>query len=123
MYEATSDYCGDSTTNAAAHGVADHDPDDMAGSDERATSFNDFVPMLLGAAAGAMVIAAVVTVVVMMRKKNAANEMGIEMKAVHVPDDSVATKTNTEMEEEKETEAEMEVVTGPEPDVGAVVVE
>jgi len=124
MYSSFADYCGDSTTNAAANGVADHDPEDMTGSDEVATSFNDFIPTILGAAAGAMAIAAVVAVVVMMRKrKTASKKTEIEMKAVHVPDHSVATKTNTEMEEEKETEAEMEVVTGPEPDVGAVVVE
>jgi len=79
-----------------------------------ATSSNDVVPMVLGAAMGAVAIAALVTVVVVMRKKKiAATESVTEMKAVHVPDESVATKTNTEMEKE----SEKEVVTEPEPNV------
>jgi hypothetical protein len=88
-----------------------------------ATTFSDHIPIILGAATGAMVIAGLVAVGVAMRKKSATKEAEIEMKAVHVPDESVATKTNTEMEEENQAETGKEVVAGPEPDVVAVTAE
>jgi len=88
-----------------------------------ATTFSDHIPIILGAATGAMVIAGLVAVGVAMRKKSATKETEIEMKAVHVPDESVATKTNTEMEEENQAETGKEVVAGPEPDVVAVTAE
>jgi len=116
------DECEIDVNSAAMSNVAG--PIEVTGSEQEATSFDDFIPMVIGAAAGAVAIVGIVAVVVVMReRKTASKKTEIEMKAVHVPDHSVATKTNTEMEEEKETEAEMEVVTGPEPDVGAVVVE
>jgi len=113
MESAFADYCGDATTNAAANGVVDHDPVDAAGSDG-AASFDDFIPMVFGAAAAVVVIAGIVAVVVATRKrKTAATESVIEMKAVHVPDESVTTRTTTEME----------VVTEPEPNTGTVAIE
>merc|ERR1712038_469705 len=93
--------------NSAATSNVDG-PNEVTGSEQEATSFDDFIPMVIGAAAGAVAV-----VVVMRERKTASKKVEIEMKAVHVPDHSVATKRNTEME----------VVTGPEPDVGVVVVE
>jgi len=81
-------------------------------------SFSDFFPMVLGAAAGVLAISAVVAAAVAMRKrKTAATKSKVEMKAVHIPDDSVAPNTV------KETETEMDVVAEPKQNVGAVATE
>jgi len=114
IYQWTSTPC--ISTNADALSIVGG-PNEMTGSGEGAASFDDFVPMILGAAAGVVAIAAIVALAVTMRKrkrKTASTEPVVEMKAVHVPDDSVATHTA------KRTETEMEVVTGTEPVVGAV---
>lgn len=119
-YQWSSDECtvsADADAAIALSGGAAIAEDD-SGSDEGAKSFNDFIPMILGAAAGVVVIAGIVAVVVAMRKnKNAAKDTVIEMNAVHVPDESVERKTN------RNTLTGMEVVTEPEPEVGAVAAE
>lgn len=105
------DYCGFSiaSTNGAASSNM-YEPNEMTESGEGSKSFNDTIPMILGATVGAVAVAAIVTVVVVMRtKKAAATESVIEMKAVHVPDDSVATMANTEIEEEEDVMSEIEV--------------
>jgi len=62
------------------------------GSDGEDSSFDDFIPMVLGAAAGIAVIAGIVALVVAMRKKKVTEETVTEMSdVVHVPDASAVS--------------------------------
>jgi len=101
------DYCYDPTSgNSAADGFAsghsddepleDVEPDHVA-SDGETAFFDDFVPIILGAAAGATAIAVIVAAVVAMRKRHSAKGSELEMAdAVHVDDVSVTTNTERE---------------------------
>jgi len=109
-YNWVSDSCFMEVNAAAASNSNSYN--EVTGSGEGTISFDDFIPMILGAAAGAAVIAGIVAFVVAMRKKNAVKKVRVEL-GVHVPDNSVAVSVD----------GNVSVVTAPEPDVVAVPAE
>merc|ERR1719434_270201 len=83
-YECSSDI---GTNMAASSNVYGSDED--SASDGDGNSFDDFIPMVLGAAVGIAVIAGIVALVVVMRKKKVTEEAVTEMSdVVHVADAS-----------------------------------
>jgi len=89
-YECSSDI---GTNMAASSNVYGSDED--SASDGDGNSFDDFIPMVLGAAVGIAVIAGIVALVVVMRKEKVTEEAVTEMSDVAVPvdgDEAVATR-------------------------------
>lgn len=87
-YQWVSDECDVETAAAAAASGSNK----SGASDGEDSSFDDFIPTVLGAAAGIAVIAAIVALVVAMRKKKVTEETVTEMSdVVHVPDASAVS--------------------------------
>jgi len=84
-YEWTSDECDISANAAISAGFSA-----ATGSDDESRSFEDFLPMVLGAAAGTALVASMVAMVLVMRKRKSGTKVtGHGMGgAVHVPDAS-----------------------------------
>jgi len=119
-YQWTASECVTTDQAAPSHG---HGPNEAV--DGGAISFDDLIPMALGAAAGAALIAAIVAMVVVMRKKKAAaKQTETELEAVHIPNTSTMT-VSAEVTETANTEqmAEVEAVTVSTAEVDAVAVE
>jgi len=71
-------------------------PDEATTSDQ-VRNFEDFIPMVMGAAGGIMVIAVIVAIVVMMRKKKVTEEKVNEMADINsAPDASSVPVDGTE---------------------------
>jgi len=89
---------------------------------EDSKSFDDFLPMIVGAAVGVLVIASIVVFVAAMKRKTAAKETAIEAcDTVHVPDASAMQEDTPNVEPVAEETATTERV--PDVDVGAVTAE
>jgi len=87
-YQWVSDECDVETAAAAAASGSNK----SGASDGEDSSFDDFIPTVLGAAAGIAVIAAIVALVVAMRKKKVTEETVTGMSdVVHVPDASAVS--------------------------------
>jgi len=81
-------------------------------SDAGARTFDDVVPMIVGAAAGAAVIAGVVALVVAMRRRSAVKVGGVTKNgAFHVPSASVVSVGGIEVTANTEQETETKAVT------------
>jgi len=86
-YQWVSDECDVETDAAAA--ISNDGSGSNAGGDSK--SFDDFVPMVLGAAGGIAVSASIVALVVVLRRKKVTEEAVTEMSdVVHIPDTSIS---------------------------------
>lgn len=85
-YNWVADGCDDIALDASASGNI-YGPDEATTSDQ-VRNFEDFIPMVLGAAAGIVVIAVIVATVVMMRKKKVAEEVVNEMADINSAPDA-----------------------------------